>query len=601
MDAQAEPRHLSARPISLQKLAVSLSDIPDNCLANQTETQCWALKRSMQLPLPPIAAGILFRQPTRAFGAAIQSINWTTGLICISDSGANVGDDDRKAIAPNIGFPTVEAMNERTSARMPPTGYRQRGSAIMKLTFLGAAETVTGSKYLLEGSGMRVLIDCGMFEGTKNLRLRNWAPLPIAVDTLDAVILTHAHIDHSGYLPVLARMGYRGPVYATTGTVDLCGVMLRDSAKLQEEEADFANRHGYSKHHPALPLYTHDDAERVLRQLVPCEFDVPVTLADHACFRLLPSGHILGAASLVMFMDGKTIAFSGDVGRPNDPIMREPMPLMHADYLVVESTYGDRLHAASDPSAELEAIFARTFKQGGVVVIPSFAVGRAQTILHYIARLKETGRMPNVPVFLDSPMAIAVTDLYRHHLREHRLTMTQANSIAKAATMVRTVDQSKEVTSRRGPMVVIAGSGMLTGGRVLHHLKAFAPDARNTIVLVGYQAAGTRGAALEAHAPTLKIHGEYVPVRAKVESISSLSAHADYREMLTWLSSMTTPPERTFVTHGEPAAADALRRRIEEELHWRCEVPTYQQSVDLAGTPHAKNAPHSAAGSVASA
>lgn len=470
----------------------------------------------------------------------------------------------------------------------------------MKLTFLGATETVTGSKYLLEGAGIRVLIDCGLFEGTKNLRLRNWAPLPIPIDTLDAVILTHAHIDHSGYLPVLARLGYRGPVYATSSTVDLCGVMLRDSARLQEEEADFANRHGYSKHHPALPLYTLDDTERVLKQLVRCDFDSPVTLADGACFRFLPAGHILGAASLVMYIDGKTVAFSGDLGRPNDPIMREPMPLMHADYLVVESTYGDRLHVQSDPAAELAAIFARTFKQGGVVVIPSFAVGRAQTILHYIAQLKETGRMANVPVFLDSPMAIAVTDLYRHHLHEHRLTMTQANAIGKAATMVRSVDQSKEVTSRRGPMVVIAGSGMLTGGRVLHHLKAFAPDAHNTIALVGYQAAGTRGAALEAHTPALKIHGEYVPVRAKVESISSLSAHADYRETLTWLSAMTTPPERTFVTHGEPAAADALRRRIEEELHWRCEVPTYLQSVDLADAPRPKKTVHQPAGSVAS-
>lgn len=460
----------------------------------------------------------------------------------------------------------------------------------MKLTFLGAAETVTGSKYLLEGAGIRVLIDCGLFEGTKNLRLRNWAPPPVALDTLDAVILTHAHIDHSGYLPVLALMGYRGPVYATSGTADLCGVMLRDSAKLQEEEAEFANRHGYSKHHPALPLYTLDDAERVLKQIVPCEFHTPVRLAEQASFRLLPAGHILGAASLVIQMNGKLIVFSGDLGRPSDPIMREPTPPAHADYLVIESTYGDRLHAQSDPLAELEAIFARTFRHGGVVVIPSFAVGRTQTILYYIAQLKETGRLANVPIFLDSPMAIAVTDLYRKHLREHRLTMAQADSISKVATMVRTVDQSKEVSNRRGPMVVIAGSGMITGGRVLHHLKAFAPDGRNAIVLVGYQAAGTRGAALQAHAPTVKIHGEYVPVRAKVESISSLSAHADYRETLAWLSSISPPPERTFITHGEPAAADALRRRIAEELHWSCEVPTYLESVDLGDTPRGDQA-----------
>jgi metallo-beta-lactamase family protein len=455
----------------------------------------------------------------------------------------------------------------------------------MKLTFLGATETVTGSKYLLEGAGLRILVDCGLFQGTKNLRLRNWAPLPVPVDTLDAVILTHAHLDHSGYLPMLARLGYRGPVYATSGTVDLCGVMLRDSAKLQEEEAEFANRHGYSKHHPALPLYTLDDAERVLAQLVPCAFDTPVVLRNHVSFRLLPVGHILGAASLVVHIAGRLVAFSGDLGRPVDPIMRAPMPLAHADYLVVESTYGDRLHASTDPVAELEAIFARTFKHGGVVVIPSFAVGRTQTILRYIALLKETGRMANVPVYLDSPMAIAVTELYRRHLREHRLTMSEADAIGKAATMVRTVEQSKELSARRGPMVVIAGSGMATGGRVLHHLKTFAPDARNTIVLVGFQAAGTRGAALEAHASSLKIHGEYVQVRAAVESISSLSAHADYSETLAWLRSMTAPPERTFVTHGEPAAADALRRRIEETLHWHCEVPTYLETVELPEGP----------------
>ncbi|WP_042301643.1 MBL fold metallo-hydrolase RNA specificity domain-containing protein [Paraburkholderia kururiensis] len=451
----------------------------------------------------------------------------------------------------------------------------------MKLTFLGATETVTGSKYLLEAGGLRILIDCGLFQGTKNLRLRNWGELPVPVDSLDAVILTHAHIDHSGYLPVLARNGYRGPVYCTPGTLDLCEVMLRDSARLQEEEAEFANRHGYSKHHPALPLYTVDDAERVLRQFVPRDFDVPTPLNERVAFRLLPAGHILGAASVVLCCGHKLIAFSGDLGRPNDPIMRAPAPPVHANYLVVESTYGDRLHEPGDPIDELEALFSKTFARGGVVVMPCFAVGRAQEILHYIAQLKATGRMPNVPVYLDSPMATSVTDIYRHHLREHRLTLSQAEAIGKAAIMVRTVDQSKAIGEHRGPMVIIAGSGMATGGRVLHHLKAYAPDPRNTIALVGYQAAGTRGAALAAHEPSIKIHGEYVRVRAHVETISSLSAHADYSETLAWLGHLSLAPERTFVTHGEPAAADALRRRIEETLHWRCEVPTWMQSVEL--------------------
>lgn len=467
----------------------------------------------------------------------------------------------------------------------------------MRLTFLGAAETVTGSKYLLEGAGLRLLIDCGLFQGTKNLRLRNWSPPPVDPTSLDAVIVTHAHIDHTGYLPVLVRMGFKGPIYATPGTRDLCGILLRDAAKLQEEEAEYANRHGFSKHRPALPLYTLQDAERVLEQIVAREFDTPSMLDEHAGFRFLPVGHILGASSVVLHMRGKVIAFSGDVGRPNDPIMRDPTPLAHADYLIVESTYGDRLHDETDPLEELESLFAHTFKRGGVVVIPSFAVGRAQAILRYISILKATGRMANVPVFLDSPMAVSVTELYRRHMREHRLTMSEAEAIGKAAVMVRTVDQSKEISGRRGPMVVIAGSGMATGGRVLHHLKTFAPDSRNTIALVGYQAAGTRGAALEAHAPTIKLLGEYIPVRAAVESISSLSAHADYNEMLQWLGKMTAAPERTFITHGEPAAADALRRRITEQLHWRCEVPSYLETVELA-EGHTPSEPHEAAGTL---
>lgn len=300
-------------------------------------------------------------------------------------------------------------------------------------------------------------------------------------------------------------------------------------------------------------------------------------------FRLLPAGHILGAASVVLCVEGKVIAFSGDIGRPQDPIMRAPMPLAHVDYLVVESTYGDRLHENADPAAELADLFTTTFRRGGIVVMPCFAVGRAQSILHYIAQLKATGRMANVPVFLDSPMATSVTQLYRHHVGEHRLSSTEANAISSAAQMVRTVDESKAILARHGPMVIIAGSGMATGGRVVHHLKAFAPDHRNTIALVGYQAAGTRGAALAAGAPTVKIHGDYVRVRASVVSLSSLSAHADYVEMLAWLHSIPEPPQRTFVTHGEPAAADAMRRHIEETYHWRCEVPVYLQAVELSG------------------
>ncbi|MCP3710050.1 MBL fold metallo-hydrolase [Paraburkholderia sp. CNPSo 3274] len=452
----------------------------------------------------------------------------------------------------------------------------------MRLTFLGAAQTVTGSRYLLEAGSKRVLIDCGLFQGTKNLRLRNREPLPFPADSLDAVILTHAHIDHCGYLPVLARNGYGGPAYCTPGTADLCGIMLRDSARLQEEDAAFANRHGFSKHHPALPLYTLEDAEEALRLIAPRPFDEPVTLGEQQTFRLLPAGHILGASSVVLCNGHTVVAFSGDLGRPDDPIVRAPSPPVHADYLVVESTYGDRLHDALNPEDELAEMFSRTFARGGIVVMPCFAVGRAQEVLYYIARLKQSGRMANVPVYLDSPMAISVTDLYRRHMSDHRLTVSQVHAIDHAAFMARTVDESKAIAGRNGPMVIIAGSGMATGGRILHHLSLYASDPRNTIALVGYQAPGTRGAALEAHAPAIKLHGDYVRVRAEVSSITSLSAHSDYRETLRWLAGMTCPPIRTFVTHGEPAAADALRRRIVETLHWDCCVPEYGQSFELA-------------------
>ncbi|OUL72953.1 MBL fold metallo-hydrolase, partial [Paraburkholderia hospita] len=406
----------------------------------------------------------------------------------------------------------------------------------MKLTFLGASETVTGSKYLLEEPGARILVDCGLFQGVKNLRMRNWVPLPVPADSIDAVILTHAHIDHSGYLPLLVRNGFRGAVYCTPGTAALCEIMLRDSARLQEEEADFANRHGFSKHRPALPLYTLEDAERALHLFVPRPFDTPVELRHGISFRFLPVGHILGAASVVVCRNHKVLAFSGDVGRPEDPIMREPTPLAHTDYLVVESTYGDRLHPDTNPEDELAQLFSKTFAKGGVVVMPCFAVGRTQEILYYISKLKEEGRMPNVPVYLDSPMATSVTDVYRKHLDEHRLSISEAIAMDKVAIMTRTVEQSKAIASHNGPMVIIAGSGMATGGRVLHHLRLYASDPRNTIALVGFQAAGTRGAALAAHESSIKLHGEYVRVRANVVSIMSLSAHADYREMLQWLS-----------------------------------------------------------------
>jgi len=451
----------------------------------------------------------------------------------------------------------------------------------MKLTFLGAAETVTGSKYLLEHGTQRILVDCGLFQGAKHLRLRNWSPLPVAADSLGAVLLTHAHIDHCGYLPVLARNGFRGPVYCTPATAELCELMLRDSARLQEEDAAFANRHGYSRHHPALPLYDSADAERAIHLLVPRAFDLPVELADGVSFRFLPAGHILGAASIVLCWQHKVLAFSGDLGRDDDPLMPAPQAPAHADYVVLESTYGDRRHPDGKPEDELADLFETTFARGGAVIVPCFAVGRTQELLYHIAQLKRRRRMADVPVYVDSPLATRVTGVYRRHLAEHRLSVSRVKEIDDVATIVRTVAESKEMAVHGGPKVIIAGSGMATGGRVLHHLRRFAPDPRNTILLVGYQACGTRGAALAAHEPFVKIHGEQVPVRAHVAQIASLSAHADYADTLKWLASLSPSPARVYITHGEPAAAEALRHRIAELQDGIGIVPVYQQTVEL--------------------
>jgi len=452
----------------------------------------------------------------------------------------------------------------------------------MKLSFLGAAGTVTGSKYLLEQAGRRVLVDCGLFQGYKQLRLRNWAAPPVALKSLDAVILTHAHIDHSGYLPLLAKNGYTGPVYCSSATRDLCEILLPDSAHLQEEEADYANRRGFSKHHPALPLYTRDDATRALALLKTCAFDEEWEPAPGMMARLTPNGHILGSASVLVRWAGRSIAFSGDLGRPNDLVMKPPSPLHEADYLVLESTYGDRRHDSTDPRAELATIINRTVRRRGAVIIPSFAVGRAQTLLYAVHLLKADGRIPDVPVFLNSPMAADATRLFRAHPGEHRLSHEQCEQMAKVATIINSAEESIRLNERRGPMIIISASGMATGGRVLHHLKTFAPDARNTILFAGFQAGGTRGAAMVGGATSIKIFGEYVPVRAEVAMIDSLSAHADYQEIMAWLGAFQEPPRQTFIVHGEPAAADAMRRRIEEELCWKCRVPEHMEQVELA-------------------
>lgn len=450
------------------------------------------------------------------------------------------------------------------------------------LRFLGAAGTVTGSRYLLESASGGLLVDCGLFQGYKTLRLKNWDRFPADVSTIKAVVLTHAHIDHSGYLPRLAKLGFRGPIHCTEATAELCRILLPDSGRLQEEEAAFANRKGFSKHKPALPLYTEDDAREVLKQLTPHPFGKPFNAGAGFEASFSPAGHILGAASVHVRWASSSILFSGDLGRSVDLVMKPPEPPPAATYLVVESTYGDRLHGTADPLDAIAPAISRAIERGGVVVIPAFAVGRAQTLMYAMHLLKAASRIPEVPVYLNSPMASNVTGIFHRHRGEHRLSPEQCDEMCNAAKVVNTVEESKALNMRRGPMVIISASGMATGGRVLHHLKAFAPDERNMIMLAGFQAAGTRGGALAQGASEIKIHGEYVPVRAEVVNIDMLSAHADYSEILQWMARMPTQPRETFVTHGEPASADAMRRRIAEKLRWECTVPGDGTRVELA-------------------
>ena len=449
------------------------------------------------------------------------------------------------------------------------------------IQFLGATGTVTGSKYLVEHGGRRVLVDCGLFQGYKPLRLRNWAPFPVDPASLDQVVLTHAHLDHTGYLPLLAKSGYTGTVYCTEATRQLCEILLPDSGHLQEEEALYANKRGYSKHSPALPLYTRDDAERCLGQLRPLPYDTDHTLAPGLTLRLLPAGHILGSAFVALQTERLSILFSGDLGRPHDLVMPPPTRIEQADYLIVESTYGNRRHDPADPLALLAHVINKTARRHGVVLIPTFAVGRAQTLLHAIASLKQRRAIPDIPVYLNSPMAVDATRIFIGHPDEHRLSHDECEALSRAAHIVNSVEESKRLNQKQGPVIILAASGMATGGRVVHHLRAFAADPRNTLLFAGFQAGGTRGASIVAGADMIKIHGEYVPVRAEVHQMENLSAHADADEILGWLGAYARPPRRTFITHGEPDAADALRRRIQEQLKWNCEIPDYLQRVAL--------------------
>ncbi len=444
----------------------------------------------------------------------------------------------------------------------------------LNITFLGGAGTVTGSKYLVRHDDKCLLVDCGLFQGYKQLRLRNWAPLPVAPDQIDAVLLTHAHLDHSGYLPLLVKEGFTGHVYATPGTRDLCKILLPDSGHIQEEDAAFVNRHKLSKHETALPLYTRQDALNALPFIKTHDFDKTFSPLPGWKATFSPAGHILGAASILLEVAGRRVLFSGDLGRPDDLIMSPPDDAPQADTVLIESTYGDRVHPVEDVLAELAPALQRVAKRGGVAVVPVFAVGRAQALLHAIHLLKLKGDLPtSLPVFLDSPMAVHTTHLFEAHLGEHRLSHQDARALTHNATMINSTDESRALASRHGPMVILSASGMATGGRVLHHLAHYAGNHRNMIILTGYQAPGTRGATLASGAKTVRIHGRDVEVNAEVVQLQSASAHADANQLLTWLRTMPQAPDQVYIVHGEAGPADTLRSRIKHELGWRAMVP----------------------------
>jgi metallo-beta-lactamase family protein len=451
----------------------------------------------------------------------------------------------------------------------------------VKIQFLGAAETVTGSRFLIDSAQSRILVDCGLFQGLKKLRLRNRRPFPVEPSSIQAVILTHAHIDHSGYIPALIKHGFTGRIYCTAATLDLCRILLPDSGHLQEEEAEYANRHGFSRHKPARPLYTEEDGHKALKRFEGVPFASDIEPVEGIRIRFTPNGHILGSSSVLVTDGRRRLVISGDVGRPDDPVMYPPAVPEPMDYLLVESTYGDRRHPKDDPGLVLKEAITTAVSKGGSVIIPTFAVGRAQSILYLLFRLIKTGSIPKLSLYLDSPMAINATELFYHYHDLHRLSEDECRAIFDQVTFTRTVEESKAIAADRHPKIILSASGMLTGGRVLHHLKQYLPDPHNVIVFVGFQAAGTRGANMLQGSDSVKIHGEYFPVRARLVNLESISAHADYVELGDWLSPIGQAPKQTFIVHGEPQSQDAFRLYLKDRFGWQVEIPSQGDSYDL--------------------
>ena len=455
------------------------------------------------------------------------------------------------------------------------------------LTFLGAARTVTGSKHLLESDGQRLLIDCGQFQGLKELRRRNWAAFPIHPASLHAVVLTHAHIDHSGLLPRLVAGGFHGPIYCTRGTADLCSLVLPDAGRLQEEDARLANRHRFSRHTPAMPLFTEADAYQALSHIEAVDFDRRLEVAPDLHAEFTNAGHLLGSAYVRVSRPagGARVLFGGDLGRYGRPVLPDPSAAPAAETLLLESTYGDRVHADADEAAQLEKIVKETVDRGGRVIIPAFAVGRAEEVLYWLKKLEDTGRLRPLPVYLDSPMAVAALNFYARHERELDPNVRSGTGEISAYATKRfqpvvSARESRDVVESRGPAIVISASGMATGGRVLHHLAAALPDPRNTVLFVGYQAEGTRGRSLLEGATSVKIHGMMVSVAAHIAKIDSMSAHADSREITRWLDTFKTPPKQIYLVHGEPAAQDVLKKAIDQR-GWAVHIPRHEEKVEV--------------------
>jgi metallo-beta-lactamase family protein len=451
----------------------------------------------------------------------------------------------------------------------------------MKITFLGGTGTVTGSKYLLETNNTKVLIDCGLFQGYKELRERNRQSIPVSLKELDAVLLTHAHLDHSGYIPALYKQGYRGPVYTHYATKALCEILLTDSGQIQESDARFYAKHKLSKHENPEPLYDRETAVKSMELFQSIEFYESIQVGD-ITFNLQPAGHILGAASIIVKAEGKSVGFSGDVGRPDDILMKPPQPLPPLDLLLLESTYGNRRHDTADPYQQLAEIVVKTAARGGALLIPSFAVGRAQMLQHMLITLMAKDMIPELPIYLDSPMAINVSDVYCHFSNEHKLTHRQCKTMCEGINYTSSVDDSKAIAGQQYPHIIIAGSGMATGGRILHHFKRLLNNPKTTVLFAGYQAGGTRGAKMLDGVESIKIHGQWIPVKAEVTCINSLSGHGDYDDIIQWLEQSSLKKDTSiYLVHGDPDALEGMRDHLKQQTSYKVEIATHHQTLTV--------------------